>query len=68
MTTIQELLIETWVEYGISTVLVGMRLFTRTKMVGGRLQWDDYLMILAWVRSPALSVGAMLTLARLSSP
>ncbi|KAK0663373.1 hypothetical protein DIS24_g1251 [Lasiodiplodia hormozganensis] len=58
MTTIQELLIETWVEYGISTVLVGMRLFTRTKMVGGRLQWDDYLMILAWAFFTMMTVCA----------
>ncbi|KAL1645716.1 hypothetical protein SLS58_003600 [Diplodia intermedia] len=58
MTTIRSLLIETWVEYGFSTILVAMRLYTRFKMVGGRLQKDDYLMVLAWAFFTTMSVCA----------
>lgn len=52
MTTIRELLVETWVEYGLSTLIIALRLFTRAKMVGRRLQADDYMMVVAWVLSP----------------
>ncbi|KAL1625790.1 hypothetical protein SLS54_003262 [Diplodia seriata] len=58
MTTIRSLLIETWVEYGFSTILVAMRLYTRFKMVGGRLQKDDYLMVLGWAFFTMMSVCA----------
>lgn len=58
MTTLRELLVETWVEYGISTFFITLRLFTRFKMVGRRLQKDDYLMVLAWFFYTMMTVCA----------
>ncbi|OJD33511.1 uncharacterized protein BKCO1_30000104 [Diplodia corticola] len=56
--SVRSLLVETWIEYGFSTIMIAMRLFTRFKMVGGRLQKDDYLMILAWAFFTTMSVCA----------
>ncbi|EOD46963.1 hypothetical protein UCRNP2_6306 [Neofusicoccum parvum UCRNP2] len=58
MTTIRELLVETWVEYGLSTLIIALRLFTRAKMVGRRLQADDYMMVVAWMFYTTMTVCA----------
>jgi hypothetical protein len=50
MSSIQDLVIETWVEYSIATLVVVLRYYTRIRMVGLRgLDYDDYLMPVAWV-------------------
>lgn len=43
-----------WTEAAIATILVGIRLFVRTKIVK-HLGWDDYLMVLALVGLPPTS-------------
>jgi hypothetical protein len=53
--SLQQLVIETWVEYGIATIVVLLRYYTRIKMVGlRRLDYDDYMMPVAWVSTPSL--------------
>jgi hypothetical protein len=48
--SLQQLVIETWVEYSIATIVVLLRYYTRIRMVGlRRLDYDDYLMPVAWV-------------------
>lgn len=50
MTTIEQLVIETWVEYSCATVIVLLRYYVRIRMVGLRdLDYDDYIMPIAWV-------------------
>jgi hypothetical protein len=52
MSSLQQLVIETWVEYSIATVVVVLRYYTRIKMVGTRrLDYDDYLIPIAWIRA-----------------
>ena len=42
--------IEPWALYAGGSVIIFLRIFTRTKMVGVRGYWfDDYLVIPAWV-------------------
>jgi hypothetical protein len=51
MSSLQQLVVETWVEYSIATIVVLLRYYTRIKMIGlQRLDYDDYLMPVAWVR------------------
>jgi len=50
MSSIQQLVVETWVEYSIATLVVLLRYYTRIRMVGIRnLDYDDYIMPVAWV-------------------
>lgn len=44
------LVAEEWIEYGVGTLIILLRLFTRLKMVGFKgLAPDDLLIIVAWV-------------------
>jgi hypothetical protein len=46
----QAAIIETWFEYGISTIIVTLRMGVRIRKLGlSGLQPDDFLMPLAWV-------------------
>jgi hypothetical protein len=50
MSSIQQLVVETWVEYSIATLVVLLRYYTRIRMVGiQNLDYDDYIMPVAWV-------------------
>ena len=50
--SIQQLVVETWVEYSIATLVVLLRYYTRIRMVGiSNLDYDDYIMPVAWVSS-----------------
>ncbi|OTA99811.1 hypothetical protein M426DRAFT_36564, partial [Hypoxylon sp. CI-4A] len=57
--SIRQLLLETWVEYGFSTLAVVLRMGVRLRMQGIRgLDWDDYLMPVAWGFLTAMSIAA----------
>ena len=45
------LCVMTWVLLGVSTVLVGGRMMSKT-LVLRRFRWDDVFLLLTWVRSP----------------
>ena len=43
-------LIETFTLYALGTIIIGLRVFSRTKLVGLRgYRWDDYLVFVVWV-------------------
>lgn len=44
-----QMLISTWVLVGLSFVFLALRLFSKFKIRRG-LWWDDYVLVLSWVR------------------
>ncbi|ORX97614.1 hypothetical protein BCR34DRAFT_577811 [Clohesyomyces aquaticus] len=55
----QAALIETWTLYGIGSLVIALRVFTRTRLVGlAGYQPDDYLIFFAWVCYTAMTVAA----------
>ena len=43
-------LIETFTLYALGTIIIGLRVFSRTKLVGLRgYRWDDCLVFVVWV-------------------
>jgi len=50
MGTIPAALIETWVLYGVGTLIILLRIICRYRMIGVyNFKPDDYLIVLAWV-------------------
>ncbi|KAF1915508.1 hypothetical protein BDU57DRAFT_275566 [Ampelomyces quisqualis] len=59
MSFLQQLVTETWVEYCIATMVVILRYYTRIRLVGiRRLDYDDFLMPVAWLFFTAMSMMA----------
>lgn len=49
-TSASSLVAEEWIEYGVGTLIILLRILTRVKMVGLKgLAPDDFLIIVAWV-------------------
>lgn len=54
---------EIWVLYIIGMVMIGARIFVRTKLVGYQnYEWDDYLIFGVAVSAGLLSLGGLLNL------
>ena len=54
---------EIWALYIIGAVMIGARIFCRTKLVGfGNYQWDDYLIIAVAVRLTPLFLPVIFSL------
>ena len=49
----------------LATVLVALRVYTRTRLVSGGLGWDDACIVIAWVRKDLDNIGRKLLLSKI---